>query len=97
MSPACTILVITGLFRGCGTYLKPDGLLFLYGPFGYDGIISPQSNINFDQSLRSRNPLWGLRDVNRQLVKIAAKYHIQLHARHKLPSNNDLLIWKKIL
>ncbi|KAK7601948.1 hypothetical protein V9T40_009389 [Parthenolecanium corni] len=84
-----------GLFRGCETYLKKDGLLFTYGPYAYDGVISPQSNVNFNESLKRSNPLWGLRDVYRQLVPIASKHHLQLLTVHKLPANNDLIVWKK--
>ena len=88
-------LFCLGLFRGCGTYLKRNGLLLLYGPFAYDGVISPESNVNFDKSLKSSNQLWGIRDVNRQLIPLASKYHLSLYARHQLPANNDLLVWKK--
>ncbi|XP_065209820.1 methyltransferase-like 26 isoform X2 [Planococcus citri] len=84
-----------GLFRGCGRYLKGGGLVFLYGPFAYNGLITPSSNVEFDKGLRSSDPSYGLRDVIRQLVPEASKYRIRLETQHQLPSNNQLLVWKK--
>lgn len=76
-------------------YLKLNGFLFLYGPFAYNGMISPESNVRFHQQLKNRNPLWGLRDVHQQLEAVASKYRLRLKAKHKLPSNNELLVWEK--
>ena len=44
--------VAEGLFAGAGRYLRPDGMLFLYGPFKRDGKHTALSNAVFDTSLR---------------------------------------------
>lgn len=52
-----------GLMRGAARLLPAGGLLYLYGPYLRAGIETAPSNLAFDQSLRSRDPDWGLRDV----------------------------------
>lgn len=88
---ACSV----GLFSGCSAALKPGGLLFTYGPYADNGVITPQSNIDFDRSLRSRNSQWGLRDISKELVQLAKQGNIVLLHKHDLPANNKLLVWQK--
>ncbi|CAB0004924.1 unnamed protein product [Nesidiocoris tenuis] len=84
-----------GLFRGCHVYLKPKGLLFTYGPFAMNGIISPQSNVDFDKQLKIRDPTWGLRDIEVELKPLASRFDFELVQIHDLPANNKLLVWQK--
>ncbi|XP_011310252.1 UPF0585 protein C16orf13 homolog [Fopius arisanus] len=84
-----------GLFENAGALLKPEGLLITYGPYAVDGKITPESNVNFDKSLRSQDPDWGLRDVV-DLKKIALKYDITLVEMIDMPANNMILAWKKM-
>src|ERR1700712_397439 len=55
--------VAEGLFAGAARYLRPDGRLFLYGPFKRDGAHTALSNAVFDTSLRERDVEWGIRDI----------------------------------
>ncbi|XP_047528160.1 methyltransferase-like 26 [Vanessa atalanta] len=86
----CTI----GLFENAGHYLKPEALMITYGPYSKDGVITPQSNISFDASLRERNPLWGIRDIN-DLIKLGDENNLSLIDTIEMPANNMTLIWKK--
>src|SRR6185437_5350828 len=56
--------VAEGLMAGAARYLRPDGRLFLYGPFKRGGRHTAPSNAAFDISLRDSDPEWGVRDVD---------------------------------
>lgn len=83
-----------GLFRNGSQVIKPGGLIITYGAYAYKGVIEPQSNIEFDKSIRSQQPKWGLRDII-DLENIAKKYGIILKHKYDMPSNNKCLVWQK--
>lgn len=84
-----------GLFNAAGILLKPSSLLVTYGPYSVDGVLVPESNIRFDQSLRAQNPEWGVRDT-RQLNQLANQNGLTLIKMFDLPANNKILVFKKI-
>lgn len=43
-----------GLVAGAGACLAPGGRLVFYGPFRWHGLLAPESNVNFDLSLKER-------------------------------------------
>src|SRR3546814_15522300 len=51
-----------GLMRGAAAILPPGAPLYLYGAYRRQEIETAASNEAFDQSLRRRDPRWGLRD-----------------------------------
>lgn len=81
------------LFAGAGRVLAPGGLLYLYGPYRFDGVTEP-SNEAFDRSLKSRDPSWGVRDV-RELEKVAATHQLGLDETVPMPANNHSLVFRK--
>ena len=87
----CTL----GLFSGASKMLKVGGKLMMYGPFAVDGVLEPQSNVDFDNSLKLNNPEWGVRDIVDLEIE-AARENFVLHASHDVPTNNKILVWKKI-
>jgi len=84
----------TGLIRGAGRLLGPGGQLILYGPFARDGVIAP-SNAAFDESLKSRNPDWGVRDLDRDIVPLTAAAGLALHSVIEMPANNLTVSFRK--
>ena len=81
------------LFAGAGRVLAPGGLLYLYGPYRFDGVTAP-SNEAFDHSLRARDPRWGVRDV-RALEAAAAAHELHLRGVVSMPANNHSLLFRR--
>src|SRR5262249_19815187 len=81
------------LFAASARVLPPTGLLYLYGPYKFDGKFLAPSNESFDQSLRSRDPRWGVRDVA-DLTRVAAEHGLQLVETVEMPVNNHSLIFR---
>ena len=84
----------TGLIRGAGRLLKPGGQLILYGPFARSGVIAP-SNAAFNESLKSRNPEWGIRDLDRDIAPLASAAGLALHSVTEMPANNLTVSFRK--
>lgn len=88
------IEVCKGLLKGAGKTLKKGGILIFYGPFAENGKLSPQSNVDFDRSLRERNSSWGIRDIT-DVRKMANEFSLVDHASYDMPANNKMFIFKK--
>jgi SAM-dependent methyltransferase len=83
------------LMRLAGERLATGGLLALYGPFREADLPLAASNEAFDDSLRSRDPAWGLRD--RDAVAAAAKAEgLALTRRIDMPANNLMLLFRRV-
>lgn len=83
-----------GLIAGAGALLKTHGKLFLYGPFMRDGKTAP-SNHDFDRSLKSRDPGWGVRDLDNQIVPLAAQHGLTLETVVEMPANNLSVVFSR--
>jgi SAM-dependent methyltransferase len=86
--------VAEGLLAGAARYLRPDGRLFLYGPFRRDGRHTAVSNAVFDSSLRAQDPEWGVRDIE-ALEKLAASVGLVLTETAEMPANNLMLVFSR--
>lgn len=82
-----------GLFAGASEILSPGGIVYLYGPFSIDGAHTAPSNATFDQSLKSRDPAWGVRDVG-AVTAVAEAQHFRLIQQVEMPSNNLSLVFQ---
>jgi SAM-dependent methyltransferase len=83
-----------GLLAGAGRLLRPDGMLYLYGPFMRSGAHTAPSNAAFDADLKRRDPHWGVRDTD-DLVREAAPHKLELREVIEMPANNLSLAFVK--
>lgn len=83
-----------GLMAGAARVLPSGGLLFLYGPFIEAEVSTAPSNLDFDASLRSRDPAWGIRRLE-DVAALAGRYGMTQEARIAMPANNLSLVFRK--
>lgn len=81
------------LMDGAARQLVPGGMLVTYGPYFEAGVPPAPGNLAFDESLRSRDPSWGIRQLE-DVVAEAARAGLSLAQRHAMPANNLLLVFK---
>ena len=86
----CCVALVTEAAR----LLPADAPLVLYGPFRRAGVHCSESNVAFDQSLRSRNPEWGVRDLEavEALVSDLGFTSRQIRA---MPANNLAVAFRR--
>lgn len=82
-----------GLIRGAARHLNPSGLLLLYGPFRINGEHTSDSNRAFDESLRTRDARWGVRDLN-EVTTLASASQLAFVERVAMPANNQLVVYR---
>ena len=81
------------LGAGAGRLLSGDAPLILYGPFIEAEIATAQSNLEFDQSLKSRDPSWGLRELV-WVDQLAEAAGLKRTRRVAMPANNLIIVYR---
>lgn len=71
---------------------EQTGVLFTYGPYKRGGGHTAPSNEAFDESLRMRDPSWGIRDVD-DVAEAASRHGLELDEIHEMPANNLSLVF----
>jgi hypothetical protein len=82
------------LFQGASQLLEVGAPLITYGPYRLHGEHTAPSNAAFDQSLRSRNAGWGVRDID-DLRDLGGRTGFVLEERVGMPANNMILVWTR--
>lgn len=83
-----------GLIDGAAHLLVGGGPLILYGPWLKDDIETAPSNLEFDASLKARDPEWGLRRVE-DFAEAAARKGFALEQVRAMPANNLMLLFRR--
>lgn len=84
-----------GLLDGAERLLAPGAPLILYGPWIERGVAPAASNLEFDRNLRSRDPEWGLREVEVFAAEASAR-GLSLVERRAMPANNLMLNFRRV-
>jgi cyclopropane fatty-acyl-phospholipid synthase-like methyltransferase len=80
------------LLAGAARVLPPGAPLLLYGPFRQGGRHTAPSNAAFDDSLRARDPRWGVRDLE-AVIEAAAGF--DLATIEAMPANNLTAVFRR--
>lgn len=83
-----------GLMQRAGAILRAGAPLILYGPYRRQGVETAPSNEAFDQSLKSRNPEWGLRQLE-DVAALARANGLEGPDVVEMPANNLCLVFRK--
>ena len=82
------------LFQGASQTLAAGSPMITYGPYRLHGEHTAPSNAAFDQSLRSRNARWGVRDID-ELLDLGGRTCFTLEEQIGMPANNTVLVWTR--
>ncbi len=83
-----------GLLDGAAHALSGGGLLYLYGPYRRGRAHTAPSNAAFDESLRARDPAWGIRDLE-IVVDEAVTRGFTLEDVVEMPANNLSIVLRQ--
>lgn len=83
-----------GLIAGAARVLGAGAPLYLYGPYLREGVETVPSNLAFDESLKARNPDWGLRRLE-DVVAVAEANGFALERVVDMPANNLSVIFRR--
>lgn len=83
-----------GLLDGAARLLGPDAPLILYGAYRRVDVPTAPSNEAFDRSLRSRDPEWGLRQLE-DVVSESKRRGFELERLVEMPANNLTMVFRK--
>ena len=82
------------MFDVIGDALRPGGVVSLYGPFRIGGRFNSPSNKQFDASLRRRDPVMGIRDLE-AVDGFAREQGLHRARLYAMPANNFLVMYEK--
>lgn len=83
-----------GLMAGAAAHLPEGGPLVLYGPYLRDGVETAPGNDAFDQSLKARDPAWGVRRLE-AVAALAAQNGFTLARVVEMPANNLTVVFRR--
>jgi hypothetical protein len=89
------IEAVGGLFQGAGKLLRTGAALVLYGPFKRHGAHIAGSNATFDEGLKKRDPRWGVRCLEGEVLPRAVEHGFAMEEILPMPANNFTILLRK--
>lgn len=83
-----------GLFAGAARVLPEGAPLYLYGPYRRAEVPTAPSNDAFDESLKARNPEWGLRRLE-DVRTVAEAAGFTFDRLVEMPANNLSVVFRR--
>ena len=80
---------------GAERSLPAGGVMYLYGPYKQDGRHTAPSNAVFDESLKARDPAWGVRDLD-DVIALAGRHGLAHVETVAMPANNLSVVFRKV-
>lgn len=84
-----------GLFSGAAAIMTAGAPMLLYGPFRREGHHTAPSNAAFDADLKMRDPRWGVRCLETELLPLARRCGFGLDAIMPMPANNLTAVFRR--
>ncbi len=85
---------VENLFRGVGKSLRTNGIFYVYGPYRYADRPLEPSNERFDEWLKLRDPVSGVRAFE-DVDALAQANRLELLEDRPMPANNRSIWWRK--
>ena len=82
------------LLDGAEKLLATGAPLVLYGPYLQSDVVTAPSNLEFDRSLRDRDPAWGLRSVEDVVAAATPRGFTRVEVV-AMPANNVSLVLRR--
>jgi SAM-dependent methyltransferase len=83
-----------GLLHGAARLLRPGSPLYLYGPYRRAEVVTAPSNEAFDAALKSRDPEWGLRNLE-AVARLASSAGFSAPMITEMPANNLSVVFRR--
>ncbi len=85
---------VKNMFAFVAGSLQDDGVFCLYGPFRQNGEFNTPSNAAFHESLMSRDPDMGIRDLV-DLDAEGERHGLRRRRLYAMPANNHVAVWTR--
>lgn len=85
---------VKDFIKNAGRLLPSQGMLILYGPFNYKHQYTSDSNAQFDDWLKQRDPDSGIRNFE-DMLELTQQAGFKIAGDYEMPANNRILSWVK--